>query len=271
MTPGADGLPPLGLGTFGRTGAAGLEALRTAIEVGYRHFDTAQTYDTEPVVGAAIRRSGHPRDAFFVTTKVADVHLADDTFLPSLRTSLDRLGVDQVDLTLIHWPSPGNRVPLESYLARLVEARTLGLTRRIGVSNFPCALLDRAVACVGPGQLATNQVELHPFLQNRTLRACCARHGIVVTAYMPLAKGRVLQDPVLRRIGTEVDASPATVALAWLLQQGIVAIPASSRRAHLEANLAARDLRLSPAHMAAIDALDRGQRLVDPQKAPVWD
>jgi 2,5-diketo-D-gluconate reductase B len=270
-TTGAAPVPPLGLGTSGRTGEAGFRAILTAIELGYRHLDTAQTYETEAVIGRALRACGVPREQMFLTTKIADVNLATPDFLPSLRTSLDRLGVDRADLTLIHWPSPGDAVPLADYMGSLAMARDEGLTRLIGVSNFPSALIDRAVALLGPGQIATNQVELHPFLQNRRLRACCAAHGITMTAYMPLAVGRVMTDPVLCRLGERHGEGAAAVALAWLRQSGAVAIPASSRREHLGANLKSLSLMLSAEEMAAIDALDRGERLVNPSKAPAWD
>jgi 2,5-diketo-D-gluconate reductase B len=264
-------IPRLGLGTFGRTGDAGVEAITAALELGYRHLDTAQTYGTEAVIASALRRAGVPRAEVFLTTKVADTHLARADFLPSVRASLDRLETDRVDLLLIHWPVPGDVVPFEEYMDQLAEAKAAGLTRLIGVSNFPARLVDRAVARLGPGQLATNQVECHPFLQNRVLRERCTSHGVVLTAYMPLAAGRVMGDAVIGRIAARLGESPAAVALAWLLARGEVAIPASTRRAHLAANLRALDLTLTAADVAAIDALDRGERIVNPAKSPVWD
>ena len=264
-------IPRLGLGTYGRTGREGRALLAAAIELGYRHFDTAQTYGTEAVIAGAIADSGLPRDAFFLTTKIADTNLSRPDFDTSLRVSLDRLRVARVDLLLVHWPSVRDAVPFEEYLGALVAARAQGLTARIGLSNFPVALVDRAVAIAGAGEIATNQVECHPFLQNRRLRAGCARHGIPVTAYMPLAGGLVMHDVLLRQIGARYATSPATVTLAWLLGRGLIVIPASTNRAHLASNLAALDLVLEPAEMAAIDALDRRQRLIDPAKSPAWD
>jgi 2,5-diketo-D-gluconate reductase B len=264
-------IPPLGLGTWDRTGPRGVEAILTAIEIGYRHLDTAQTYDTERVIADAVERSGVPRRDFFITTKVADTNLERRDFLPSLRASLDRLRVEHVDLTLIHWPAYREAVPLEEYIGELVRARDEGLTTLIGVSNFPCALVRRAVAIAGPGAIANNQVEMHPFLQNRTVAACCAAHDVSVTAYLPIARGLVSNDPVMRRIARDRGVEPPAVSLAWLLQKGMIVIPASGRREHLEANWRAADLRLSSEEIAAIDALDRGQRLVDPDKSPAWD
>lgn len=262
-------IPRMGLGTWGRTGRDGLDAILTAIEIGYRHLDTAQTYDTESVIGRAIERSGVPRRDFFLTTKIADTNLAARDFLPSLRQSLDRLRTDRVDLTLIHWPA--DSLPLEDYLTSLLDARSRGLTTLVGVSNFPCALLQSAIAVTGPDVLATNQVEMHPFLQNRRVLACCTAQRVTVTAYLPVARGLVEREPVLARIATRLGVTAATVSLAWLLQRGAIVIPASSRREHLEANWRAAEVALTPADIAAIDALDRNQRLVDPQKSPAWD
>lgn len=264
-------IPRLGLGTWLRTGDEGLRAILAGIEIGFRHIDTAQTYDTEENVGRAIRQSGLPRGDFFITTKVADTNLAGDRFLPSLKQSLDRLGVDQVDLTLIHWPSFRDAVPFGGYMEALAEAKAKGLTRLIGVSNFTIALIEKSVALLGPGEIATNQVELHPYLQGRRLRAACERHGVRTTAYLPLAKGKVADDPALQRIARRHGVAPATVALAWLLQSGMIAIPASSRREHMEANYGALSLALDLAEMAEIGALDRGERIIDPPKAPAWD
>ena len=264
-------IPAMGLGTYGRTGNAGLAAISAALEVGFRHFDTAQSYDTEKNVGEAFSRSGLPRGEVFITTKVAREKLANKDFLPSLRKSLDTIGVDRVDLTLIHWPSADASIRFEDYVQSLAQAKALGLTRLIGVSNFPTALIERAVKLLGPGELATNQVEMHPFLQNRKVLECCRKHGVAVTAYMPLAKGRVVGDPVLKQIGAAHGASENQVSLAWLMQQGVIVIPASGSRNHLESNFGASDIRLSDADMAAIEKLDRGERIIDPSDSPEWD
>jgi 2,5-diketo-D-gluconate reductase B len=261
----------MGLGTWLRTGDEGLKAILAGIEIGYRHLDTAQTYDTEQVVGRAIRQCGLPRSELFVTTKVADANLSRDRFRPSLEASRQRLGVDQIDLTLIHWPSHRDAVPLADYMSSLAEAMASGLTRLIGVSNFTIPLIEKSVALLGPGAISTNQVELHPYLQSRRLRAACERNGVTITAYMPLAEGKVSADPVLRRIAARHGATAAMVSLAWLLQNGMIVIPASSRREHMESNFRATSLRLAPKEMAEIDALDQNDRMIRPAKAPVWD
>jgi 2,5-diketo-D-gluconate reductase B len=261
----------MGLGTYGRTGDEGARAILTALELGYRHLDTAQTYDTERVVGRAVAESGLPRSEVFITTKVADINLATKDFMPSLRRSLENLHVDQIDLTLIHWPSAGDAVPLADYMGLLAEAKATGMTRLIGVSNFPTAYLERSIALLGPGEIATDQVELHPFLQQRKLRDYCRRRGISITAYMPLAKGRVADEPALQRIAKRHQATVAQVTLSWLVALGAIVIPASSRRENLEGNIKALDLSLSPAELTEIAALDRGERIVNPAKAPAWD
>ena len=264
-------IPILGLGTYGRTGPEGVDAMLAAIDIGYRHIDTAQTYDTEANVGAAMRRSGLPRDAFFVTTKVADGNLGRDRFLPSVVKSLATIGVDQVDLLLIHWPSFGGAVPFEHYMEELALAQQRGLARLIGVSNFTIALLDRAVALLGKDTLATNQVEIHPYLQARRLCAHAKAIGLQLTAYQPLARGAVTDDPVLNGIATRHGSNPSAVALAFLIAEGHIVIPASGSRRHLEQNFAAATVGLDACDIAAIRNLDRGMRVINPAKSPAWD
>ena len=266
-----NGIPQLGLGTFGRTGPEGLDALLAALEVGYRHIDTAQSYDTEANVGEAVRRSGLPRSEVFVTTKVADTNLEEKDFLHSVERSLETLGTDQVDLLLIHWPSQHDAVPFESYMTGLAEARERGWTRMIGVSNFPIADLRRTEAVLGKGQIATNQVEIHPYLQGPKLRDHARGVGIPLTAYMPLAKGRVSDDATLARIAERHGVTAAAVSLAFLMGEGHIVIPASSNRERLERNFAAGRVTLDESEMDEIRALDRGERFIDPDKAPAWD
>lgn len=264
-------IPRIGLGTFRLTGDQAIDSVRTGLELGYRHVDTAQIYGNEREVGIGLRQSGVARGEVFVATKIWTEHLAGDRLIPSLEASLDKLGLDQLDLTLIHWPSPGGKVDVAESMEALMRACERGLTRAIGVSNFTSVLLREAVDAVDAGNIATNQVELHPFLQNRTLANSARTHGIHVTAYMPLAYGKVMTDPVIRGIAQRLDATPAQVSLAWSMAKGRAVIPSSTRREHLAANLRAAELQLSAADIAAIDALERGERLVDPDFAPSWD
>ncbi|WP_417580255.1 aldo/keto reductase [Pelagibacterium sp.] len=267
----AHGIPKLGLGTFGRTGEAGIAALLAALEIGYRHIDTAQSYDTESSVGEAVRRSGIPRSDVFITTKVADTNLARADFMPSVERSLEILGVDTIDLLLIHWPSEKDAVPFEDYMGALAETRDKGMAKRIGVSNFPIALLDKAQTLLGTDALSTNQVELHPFLQSPKLSTYARAKGLTLTAYMPLAKGKVSEEPVLTGIADKHGVQAGAVSLAFLMAEGHVVIPASSNSERLRQNMAAATLTLDADDIAAIRALDRGERMIDPEKAPAWD
>jgi len=265
-------IPSFGVGTFRLTGQTVIDSVRNALELGYRHIDTAQVYDNEAEVGQAIAESGVARDALFLTTKIWVDHYARDKLIPSLRQSLDKLRTDRVDLTLIHWPAPGNGVALAEFMTALAEAKALGLTGQIGVSNFNIAQTREAIAAVGEGEIATNQIELSPYLQNRKLTAFLQEQGITVTSYMTLAYGKVLKDPVLMRIADKHQATVAQVALAWALQLGYAVIPSSTRRENLASNLLARDLRLDADDMAQIATLERNGREVDPAGlAPAWD
>lgn len=264
-------MPSIGAGTFRLQGQTAIDSVANALDLGYRHIDTAQIYGNESEVGTALANSGVARQDVFVTTKIWTEQLAGDALIPSLKESLRKLRLEQLDLTLIHWPSPGGAVPVAESMAALLEARELGLTRAIGVSNFTIALMQEAIHSVGAANIATNQVELHPYLQNGAVARFAREHGIAVTAYMPLAYGKVLDDAVIQAIAARLDATPAQVTLAWLLAKAYTVIPSSTRRENLAGNLAARELVLSPDDIAAIDALDRGERLVSPDFGPRWD
>lgn len=188
-------LPSFGLGTFRLTGQVVVDSVRSALELGYRAIDTAQIYGNEADIGRAIAESGVPRSELFLTTKVWVDNYAREKLLASLRGSLEKLRTDRLDLVLIHWPAPGNGVELAEYMAALAEAKSLGLTRRIGVSNFNIELTRQAIAAVGAGEISTNQIELSPYLQNRALTAYLEEQGIAVTSYMTLAYGKVAEGP----------------------------------------------------------------------------
>lgn len=265
-------IPAFGLGTFRLKDQVVIDSVRNALELGYRAVDTAQVYGNEAQVGQAIAESGVPREQLFVTTKVWTDNLSRDALLPSLRQSLDRLRSDYVDLTLVHWPSPRDAVPMAEYLHALAEAKAQGLTRQIGLSNFTIDLTRQATQLLGADAIATNQIEVHPYLQNRALVGFLQAQGIHVTSYMTLAYGKVLKDPVIAAIAARHQATPAQVALAWALQQGYAVIPSSTRRENLASNLLAQTLRLDAQDMAQIAALDRGERLANPGGiAPAWD
>jgi len=264
-------IPPFGLGTFRLKDQQVIDSVTTGLELGYRHIDTAQIYGNEAEVGQAIATSGVARGDLFITTKIWTENLSGDRLLDSLKESLQKLRVDQVDLTLIHWPSPNDALPVADYVATLAEAKRQGLTRLIGISNFTIAHMSAAIDAVGAAEIATNQVEIHPFLQNRKVVDFARENGIHLTAYMPLAYGKVMQDATLLDIAGKHGVSAAQVALAWSLQQGLAVIPSSTKRANLEGNLQAVKIKLSDQEMKAIAALDRGERLANPGFAPKWD
>lgn len=265
-------IPLLGLGTFRLKDQVVIDSVSQALELGYRAIDTAQIYGNEAEVGQAVAASGIARSELFLTSKIWTENLGADKLIPSLKDSLHKLRSDYLDLTLIHWPSPKGAVPVAEFMGALREAQAQGLTRQIGVSNFTIDLLRQAIDVVGAQNIATNQIELHPYLQNRTLVSFMQEQGIAVTSYMTLGYGKVLHDPLIQQIAQRHGATPAQVALAWAMQLGYAVIPSSTRRENLASNLKAADLRLSEQDMAAIAGLDRGERLVDPASlAPAWD
>lgn len=262
-------IPRIGLGTFGLTGDAGLDALSSAISIGYRHLDTAQSYGTEANVGAAIARSGVDRDAFFVTTKITFANFG--RMEESVDDSLRLMGLERADLVLIHWPAPDDSVPVSDYIASLARLQDRGRTTLIGVSNFTRRHVDEAIAEVGEGRIATNQFEQHVFLQNRLLADHCRDAGVAVTAYMPLAGGDLGETPVLEEIARRHDAAPSQVALAYLLALGSVVIPKSATPERQKNNFAADRITLDDDDRTALAALERGQRFIDPEISPQWD
>ena len=264
-------VPSMGLGTYRLKGQVLTDSVLNALELGYRAFDTAQIYGNEADLGDALASGKVPREALFLTTKVWISNFHHDALLASLRESLAKLRTDHVDLALIHWPSPNNEVPMREYLGALREAKALGLTKAIGVSNFTIDLTGQAIAILGADAIATNQIEVHPYLQNRALIAYLRAQGIHVTAFMSLAYGAVLKDPVIQAIADKHQATAAQVALAWALQQGYAVIPSSTKRENLAGNLQAATLRLDDEDMARIADLDRGERVANPGIAPAWD
>lgn len=266
-----DALPKIGMGTFRLKGDDAREAVKSALSLGYRHIDTAQIYENEAEVGDGITSSGIPRREIFITTKVWYDNLRPSDVINSLHGSLERIKTDHVDLALIHWPSPEDEVPMEDYLNALRDAQREGLTDHIGLSNFTCAQMDKAKEILGDTPIFTNQVEVHPFMANRKVVEHAQKLGITVTGYMPLAVGRVMEDETLIRIGKEHNASAAQIALAWALARGVVPIPSSTRPKHQKSNLDALKIKLSAKDIAAIDQLDRGERIANPSFAPNWD
>ena len=259
-------MPMLGLGTWKNDDPqACTNAVATALEAGYRHIDTAQAYGNEEHVGRGIERADVPRDDVFLATKVWIDQLSYDDVLASTEESLRKLGVDAVDLLYVHWPA-GEYDPEGTFRAfdELVDDGTVD---RIGISNFEPEqvddVIDRADA-----PISANQVELHPLLPQAELRAHCADRGVEVVAYSPLARGAVFDVPVLTEIAEKHGVTEAQVSLAWLREKGVTAIPKATSESHIRDNLASLDLALDAEDVAAIDAIDRTERQVDPSFAP---
>ena len=260
-------VPALGFGTWQLKGDAATDSVLDALDIGYRHLDTAQIYKNEAEVGRALAESAVPREDVFLTTKVWRDQLAPDAVRLSTEESLDKLGTDYVDLLLVHWPN--DAVRLEETLEAFLSLREQGRTRLIGVSNFPPALVERALNVVP--DLACNQVEHHVFLGQQALREVAREHGMMLTAYSPLAQGQVLADETLKRIGEAHGKSAGQVALRWLVQhERTAAIPKASSHRHRQANFEIFDFALSGREMAEIDGLEKSRRLVDPGFAPAW-
>jgi diketogulonate reductase-like aldo/keto reductase len=248
-------IPRVGLGVYqSPQGEPTRAAVRAALAAGYRHVDTARVYRNEADVGAAVRDSGIPRDEIFVTTKLWNRDQGYDRTLRAFDASLAELGLDTIDLFLIHWPVANKR--LDAWRA-LETLHGEGRVRAIGVSNFLVPHLEEllAHATVVP---SVNQIEVHPFHQQRETRALCAAHGIVVEAYSPLTRGQRIGDPVVARVAAEVGRTPAQVLLRWGLQHDLVVLPKSSRPERMRENLALFDFALSDAQMATLDALEEG-------------
>jgi 2,5-diketo-D-gluconate reductase B len=249
-------LPPVGLGTMGIDDPGTVE---TAIDLGYRHLDTAQIYDNEAVVGEGIAASDTSREEPTVATKLWVDSLAPEDVRPGTEASLDRLGLDSVDLLYVHRPR-GDYDP-ERTLPALDDLVDDGLVQGVGLSNFEPDQLERAREVLD-SPVAAHQVEFHPYFGNRELLADAREHGYPVVAYSPLIGGDAFDDPVLTEIAEAHDTSSAAVAIAWVLaHENVVTIPKASSREHLRANLAARSLELTPAEVERIDDIDREREL----------
>jgi diketogulonate reductase-like aldo/keto reductase len=258
---GSVDVPAVGLGTWRLRGDDCRRAVATALSLGYRHVDTAQAYGNERAVGTAIRESDVDREDVFLATKLDGDGRRHEAVHRSVRESLDRLGTDYLDLLLIHWPNgrppflpvtmPG-ATPLAETLGAMNELVEEGLVRHLGVSNFDRPLLDRARR-LSDAPIAANQVQFHPYWDQRRLLSYCRRHDVLLTAYSPLCHGGVLDDDCLARIGRRYDKTPAQVAIRWVIQHdGVVAIPKATSRDHLAANLDVFDFELTDAEMEEI-------------------
>lgn len=264
-------IPQIGFGTWNRNGDEAYQTTLWALEAGYRHIDTAEGYRNEEHVGRAIDDSGIPRTDIFLTTKIAPEHLGPGQVMPHVEASLKKLRTEMVDLLLVHWPSVNDTYDIADYMAQFAAVYDAGLARHIGVSNFTKKHLDAAVGHVGDIPLITNQVEIHVLLQNRIIVDHTHAKGISTTAYSPLARGAVSTMPKLQEIGARHGANAEQVALAFLMAEGHVIIPSSSKKERIISNLAAKDVVLTGDDIAAIRKLDEGRRFIKGAWAPVWD
>ncbi|AEH35522.1 aldo/keto reductase [Halopiger xanaduensis] len=267
LCPTASGIPMLGLGTWQNTGDQCAESVRTALEMGYRHVDTAQGYDNEAAVGEGIAQADVDREEIFLATKVSTSNLAHDDVLETTRASLDRLGVDYVDLLYVHWPA--RTYDPEGTLSAFSKLYDDGLIENVGVSNFQPAQLEEAVdVCDAP--ILANQIECHPLLPQEEVREACEHYDIEVVAYSPLARGGVFDQPEIREIADEHAVTEVQVSLAWLREKGITAIPKATGEAHIRDNFESLTLELDREDIDAIDAIQETNRTIDPGFAP-WN
>lgn len=252
-------IPQLGFGVFQVTPETTKDAVLTAFEVGYRHIDTAEMYGNEKGVGDALKESGLARDEVFITSKLNNGFHRRDDALRAADESLALLGIDQLDLFLIHWPLPTIDVDyLETWKA-MIEIRDAGKSRAIGVSNFQVPHLERIIAETGVTP-AANQIEVHPYLTNETVRAYNREHGIATEAWSPIAQGLVLNDPVIAEIAERVGRTPAQVTLRWHIQRGDIVFPKSITRSRVEENFRLFDFELTDDDIAKIAGLNRDHR-----------
>ena len=262
-------MPAVGLGTWELRGRVCARIVEQALRLGYRHIDTAEMYDNEREVGEGLRASGVKRDDVFVTTKVWPTHFSAPELERAAKESLTRLRLSEVDLLLLHWPS--RNIPLSETIGALCKVKRAGMTRHIGLSNFTGELLEDAVK-LSTEPLICNQIEIHPFLDQFAAIAASRAHGMTLVAYSPVAKGAVRKNAVLARIGKAHGKTAAQVSLRYLIQQGIGAIPRTSKVERLAENIAIFDFELSAQEMREIAGLARSDgRLTDWAWSPKWD
>jgi diketogulonate reductase-like aldo/keto reductase len=266
-------IPQVGFGTMRQKGDAGAEIVKDAITAGYRHIDTAANYGNEEDVGRGIKASGIARGDLFVVTKVWTTNLNEGVLQKSAEESLKKLGLDYVDLLLIHWPNPS--VPIKESITALCDTKKRGLTRHIGISNHTIAMVEEAVK-VTSEPIVCNQYEYHPHLDQSKIMATTKKHGLAFVAYCPIGRGDVggvMAEAAIQEIAKAKGRTPAQVAIRWNIQQGNVVIPGSSKKERLVENASVFDFSLSDAEMKSISSLVKpsGGRVVNPPHAPKWD
>ncbi|MBO6571029.1 MAG: aldo/keto reductase [Balneola sp.] len=262
-------VPEIGLGTFKLIGKECEQIVKLALNVGYRHIDTAQEYKNEREIGEAIKHAHIPREELFLTTKISMLNMEADDVIKSTERSLQDLDVPYLDLLLIHWPNPD--VDIEQTIEAMLSIRDQGKALNIGVSNFPMKHL-KEVNDELAAPIFCNQVEYHAHLGQFDLLDYAAENDLMVTAYSPLGQGKVLEEPLIKELAQKYGKTPAQIALRWLIEQEqVVVIPKASNKAHLEENMDIYDFVLEDDDFYAIDELPKDQRIVTPDFAPDWD
>lgn len=268
-TAGGFSIPEIGLGTYRMYGRECEQAVRDALDIGYRLVDTAQMYKNEREIGDAVYASSVDREDLFLTTKIWHTNLDYDDVIQSVEESLKLLRTPYVDLLLIHWPN--EQYELQQTLEAMMMLKDQGKAQQIGVSNFPAGKVSHILEDLHI-PIVANQVEFHPFLDQLDLLDLSYQHDFIVSAYCPLARGRVFESETFQRIAKEYNKTPAQISLRWLIEQeNVVAVPKSSNREHLEQNLDIYDFELSDEHFDQIDQLEKGFRIVNPNFAPDWN
>jgi 2,5-diketo-D-gluconate reductase B len=262
-------IPVIGLGTMTLKGDVCVQAVKAALQIGYRHIDTAWFYGNEKEVGEGLRQSGVKREDIILCTKVRETHLEPDKFRQSLDESLANLQMPSVDLLLIHWNNKD--IPFKTSIGALCKAKKDGFAKHVGVANFTANMLDEAWA-VTTEPLVCNQIEVHPFINQDKVLAASKKHGMAVVAYVPIARGKVPGADALERIAKAHGKTAAQVSLRYLVQLGLCAIPRTANPQHLKENLDVFGFVLSDAEMAELKKLNAtNMRVVSPPHAPVWD
>ena len=273
------GIPKAGYGVYALDSDETRKGVSLALEAGYRHIDTAQSYANETDCGIVIEQSCLPRDDIFITTKVTPQNFGAGQMFGSVEQSRENLRVDAVDLLLLHYPYPWDQIPMEVYLEQLAEVHEAGLANRVGVSNFNIAQVTFAHEFLGSIKVATNQVEIHVFMQNRPIVEYCREAGIPMTAYCALARGNLFgipeanlgPHPVLAELADSHDATIAQIGLAFLYHEGHIALSTTTNKEQVESNFAALNLVLSETDMDRLRALDMNKRIVETPYFPIFD
>ena len=263
-------IPAIGFGTWQIEGDECIQCVEHALKTGYNHIDTAAAYGNEAEVGKGIKASGIPRDTIFITTKIWRSETSGSKLIKAAEESLRKLDIAQLDLLLLHWPTP--ETPLSETIQALCKAKKDGLTRHIGVSNYPVKLLEESIALASE-PIVTDQCEYHPFLDQSKLREACFKHGMFFTSYSPLGHGASWEDTAIASIAQQLNKTPAQVILRWHLQQPqTVVIPKSKSLKRIEENFNIFNFELTSNQMSAISALlSEKRRMVNPSFAPEWD